>query len=164
MNRTGETLVLSFVLSITLWSVGCGGPDNAAELAFLKDLVPATGRVTLDGKPLSGATVTFVPDITVEGGRMATALTDADGVYELITSVPAVTPEESKGALPGEYVVVISRIAMPDGAPIPEDVTDEADFLAKGAIQFVPEKHTDPETTTLKATVAPPKAENNFEL
>ena len=164
MHRTGETLVLSFVLSITLWSVGCGGPDNAAELAFLKDLVPATGRVTLDGKPLSGATVSFVPDITVEGGRMAMAITDANGAYELVTGVPSLPPEESKGVLPGEYTVAISRIAMPDGKPMPEGITEEADFLAKGAIQFVPEKYTDPNTSTLKATVAPPKAENNFEL
>ena len=95
---------------------------------------------------------------------MATGVTDESGMYELITSVPGTSPDESKGALPGEYVVAISRIAMPDGAPFPEGITEENEALAQGAKQFVPAELTDPQTSTLKATVASPSAENDFEL
>ena len=162
MHARNETLVLMLVMVITLGIVGCGG--SGAEPAFLKDLVPATGTVTLDGKPLSGATVIFSPDISVEGARSATAITDESGAYELITSVPGTSREKSKGALPGQYLVSLSLIAMPDGAPFPDDIIDENDAIARGAKQLVPEKYTDPQTSTLKATVASPKAENDFKL
>lgn len=162
MHTKNETPVLILAILTTLCVVGCGGPDG--ELAFLKDLVPATGRVTLDGEPLSGAIVTFFPDIAVAGGREATAVTDADGVYELVTPVPGASRNQSKGALPGEYVVSISKIAMPDGRPVPEGITDDADAMEKGAEESVPAKYSDPQASTLKATVAPPKAENNFDL
>lgn len=50
---------------------GCGsGPD----------LGLVHGRVTLDGAPLKDATVIFQPS---EGGRPGTAMTNAEGMYEL---------------------------------------------------------------------------------
>jgi len=160
MYATDGTQFLRLLLVIALWMVGCGGP----EVPFLKDLVPATGRVTLDGKPLSGATVTFSPDIAVEGGRFATGVTDANGVYELAVMVSGITPEQSKGALPGEYVVSISRVEMPDVPPAPEGSEEAGAFSEEMGKQLVPSQYTDPQTSKLKATVAAPKAENNFDL
>ena len=162
MYAKNETLVLMLAMVVTLGVVGCGG--SGEEPTFLKDLVPATGNVTLNGEPLSGATVIFAPGISVEGGRMATAVTDESGAYELITRVPGMSEEQTKGALPGEYVVSLSLIAMPDGAPFPEGLTDEGEAISKGAKQLVPAKYTDMSTSTLKATVASPKAENDFKL
>jgi hypothetical protein len=127
----------------------------------LEGAVPATGRVTLGGKPLPGAIVRFVPKT---GGRDARAVTDQSGVYQMSTVVPRVAPDKSKGVVPGEYVVVISRVAMPDGTPPPADIIDENDAIAKGARQSVPAKYTNPETSPLKVRVAPPKAENDFKL
>ena len=161
MPATKKMFVLTLTMGMALCCVGCWSQQKPA---FMKGLVPATGRVTLKGKPLPGATVRFVPPITAEGGRDAMAMTDKDGRYELSTLVPGVAPKDSKGALPGEYVVAISCIAMPDGAPFPPGILDENDALGKGAKQFVPAKQTDPATSTLKATVAAPKAENNFDL
>ena len=162
MYAKNETLVLMLAMVVTLGVVGCGG--SGEEPTFLKDLVPATGNVTLNGEPLSGATVIFAPGISVEGGRMATAVTDDSGAYELITRVPGASEEKSKGALPGEYVVAISRIELPEGVTLPDDISDENEAIARGAKQLVPEEYVDPQTSTLKATVASPKAENDFKL
>lgn len=155
--RMGVVVVLGMVVGL----VGCGsGPEHG----FLKQLVPATGRVTVDGKPLGGATVTFSPDIESSGGRHAMATTRDDGTYELSTAVPGVSPEDSKGVVPGEYIVTISKIAMEDGSPFPDDIVDEYDAVSRGAKQFVPPQYTDPGTSPLKVSVAAPKAEHNFEL
>jgi hypothetical protein len=51
---------------------GCGGPSAA--------VAPVSGRVTLDGQPLSFAIVTFQP----EGKSSATGGTDKNGNYELM--------------------------------------------------------------------------------
>ena len=52
--------------------VGCGrsGPE----------LAPVSGRVTLDGQPLSGARLMFQPEAT---GSPSYGATDRDGLYEL---------------------------------------------------------------------------------
>ena len=144
------------------WTVGGCGSGSAPP--FLKDLVPATGRVTVNGSPIAGASVTFSPDISATGGRHAMAVTDADGNYEMVTLVPGVSQSKCTGVLPGEYVVSISRIALPDGAVLPDDVTDAGEALARGAKQLVPARYTNPESSTLKVIVAPPEAENHFDL
>jgi lysophospholipase L1-like esterase len=60
--------------------------------------VVSSGTVTLDGKPLEGATVAFVQGAT----PVAVGKTDADGKFQLTTDgVPGVPP--------GEYGVVISK-------------------------------------------------------
>jgi len=62
--------------------------------------VVSTGTVTLDGKPLEGATVSFVQGKTV----VAVGKTDANGSFQLATDgIPGVPP--------GEYRVVISKTA-----------------------------------------------------
>lgn len=161
MHTLKKTAAITLAMATVLSFAGCGAK---ADLDFMNDFVPATGRVTLEGQPLPGATVRFIPAIGATAGREAMALTDESGAYELSTLVPGLTPDESKGALPGEYVVAISRVAMPDGAAPPPDIVDENDAIAKGAKQFVPSQYTDPSTSPLKATIAAPKAENNFEL
>lgn len=160
MYTVKNTAVLALAATALLWFAGCG---SKGDLGFLSSAVPATGRVTVEGKPLPGASVTFIA-VAESGGRTASAVTDENGAYEMSTMVPGVSPAESKGVIPGEYTVVISRVAMPDGAPPPADIIDEADAIAKGAKQYVPAKYTNPETSPLKLTVASPKSEKNFDL
>ncbi len=77
--------------------VGCGG-GNAYEVA------PVSGRVTLNDKPLAGATVTFEPAGTAaELGPSSFGKTDSDGRYVLET----VTNSEP-GATVGNHVVRIT--------------------------------------------------------
>jgi hypothetical protein len=161
MHTAKKIAVLVLVTGVTLWNVGCG---SKGDLSFMSNAVPATGRVTVEGKPLPGANIRFIPTIQSTGGREATAITDADGAYEMSTLAPGVPPDQSKGVIPGEYTVVLSRVAMPDGGPPPADIIDENDAIAKGLKQYVPAPYTNPETSPLKITVAAPKAENNFDL
>ena len=70
------------------------------------DLAEVRGRVTLDGQPLKDATVMFIPST---GGRPGTAITDAEGRYEL-----QFTGTE-KGAMIGKNMVKISTYYPPMG-------------------------------------------------
>src|SRR5262249_29630685 len=85
---------------LALAACGCGGRKGPVAVA---------GVVLLDGKPVAGATVSFLP--TGETGRPATGLTDGQGVFRLTTS------DKGDGALPGDYRVVVARLVpkAPDG-------------------------------------------------
>lgn len=74
--------------------VGCG---SGSEI----DTVPVTGKVTLDGDPVEGATVTFVPDIPK--GHTAVGRTNRGGAYTLMTMEPG------DGALPGSYRITVRK-------------------------------------------------------
>jgi hypothetical protein len=81
-------LLGSFFFVAILTTVGCGkGSVTKVE-----------GVVTLDGKPLPGATVSFVP---VGEGKPAFGRTDNDGSFRLTTF------RTDDGALPGEYQVTV---------------------------------------------------------
>jgi hypothetical protein len=71
---------------------GCG-PDGP-EIAYV------SGQVTLDGKPLAGASVVFIP----ENGRPAGARTDENGYYVLNFD------ERRRGAIPGKNLVRITTV------------------------------------------------------
>lgn len=73
---------------------GCSSP------AGVEGLVPVTGKVTYQGKPVEGATASFSPEAE---GRSASAITEEDGTFELTTQ------EAGDGALPGAYKVGISK-------------------------------------------------------
>jgi hypothetical protein len=82
-----------------LLALGCGG----------KKFVPVSGKVTLNGKPLKGATVGFQP-IATEGSVNAPApgsagKTNEQGEYTLTASTG------QSGAWVGKHRVIISLIA-----------------------------------------------------
>jgi hypothetical protein len=95
-----QRLLLGLVLVLCL---GCGA--RAPRVATV------SGRVTLDGKPLPKASITFVPMATkanANPGPTAQAITDPDGRYQL--SVDAGTP----GAVVGTSRIYIStRLSDP---------------------------------------------------
>jgi len=74
--------------------VGCGesGPD----------LVPVTGTVTLNGKHLEGAVVSFQPEASMLGALPAEDVTGPDGNYKALT-------KGRSGVMPGKYKVVVSK-------------------------------------------------------
>jgi len=84
------SLIALFVISFT--AVGCGPSYK---------IYPVTGKVTLDGSPLAGATVMLKP--VAADGKPASGTCDKDGVY----SVVDMRPEAAAGASPGEYTVGI---------------------------------------------------------
>lgn len=76
---------------------GCGGKDQPVRVE---------GVVTLDGAPLEGAIVSFLPD--EKGGRFADATTAKDGSFRLSTY------KRDDGALPGDYRVTVTLIPADD--------------------------------------------------
>jgi hypothetical protein len=90
------------------------------------DIVPVSGRVTLDGQPLAGAVVTFQP-IRDSSSEPPTATgsagqTDKDGRFALRLVDP-----DRMGALVGEHTVSISTATgptvegeLPQGERVPE--------------------------------------------
>jgi len=71
------------------------------------DVVPVSGRVTLDDKPLAGAVITFQPRAGGDAAKSPTSgsvgHTDQDGRYNL----RLIAPDQS-GAAVGEHTVTIS--------------------------------------------------------
>jgi hypothetical protein len=69
--------------------------------SHLPKTVPASGIVTLDGKPVAGAQVVLVPE--GEGATGAYGTSDANGKFSLRAY------EEKDGAIPGAYKVQVSK-------------------------------------------------------
>jgi hypothetical protein len=89
-------------LLLVLLAAGCGKSDN---------LAPVSGVVTLDGRPVEGATVNFQP--MTEGKALAgthvgsSGKTDGSGRYTLTT----VENKPRSGALVGKHRVTISKVS-----------------------------------------------------
>ena len=99
MARTLSVCVAFSVLCVA--AVGCtdSGPD----------LGEVHGKVTMDGKPLPNAIVSFTP---LEGGRGSTGRTNENGEYTLIYA-------DQEGALPGKHRVRIA--SMPESVEPQEE-------------------------------------------
>ncbi|WP_237722821.1 carboxypeptidase-like regulatory domain-containing protein [Singulisphaera acidiphila] len=98
----------------TLWTVvlavvsGCAGSDveETADGPDFSNLVPVSGVVTLNGEPLAGAVVTFLPPQWSPG----VGETNAKGEYSVSSS-------GRPGISPGEYKVAISLLLSAEGEP-----------------------------------------------
>lgn len=98
-----------------LVAAGCGESQRAAPVPTAS----VAGKVTLDGKPLSGATVTFFTDQWSSVGK-----TNANGEFRLV-----------QGAAIGENKVTISKVdkSKLEGVEFsdnPEDGLDEGQLAA----------------------------------
>src|SRR5262245_51088003 len=93
MNHPGN-LAVSTLVAVGIALTGCSNSSRPATY-------PVTGTVTLQGKPVAGAAVTFVP--TGDEGEAASAITDSEGKYALTTW------QAGDGARPGEYRVKVSK-------------------------------------------------------
>lgn len=160
--RLRETCLIK--LTFIFWGVvciGCGSPSD--EKSYQGKLVPITGTLTLDGKPLAEAKVNFsMPDKPPDGFAGATGITDSNGKYMLRTGAAAGVP-------PGRYRVTLERWATPDGSPFKEDPENGIDTLQaqmSGRLkQLIPEKYNDPSQAQFTVTVAEDHKEPvNFDL
>ncbi len=151
---------------VVIASHGCGGGSPL-------DTVPVSGTVTLDGTPVEGATVVFAP--TAGDGTAATGITDRNGRYLLTTLAP------NDGALPGSYMVMISKTEREGGDPAaeavkpgmtPEEATRAAmeAHMASGQaeaefVDHLPARYKNPGASGLTAEVARgERKEFDFEL
>lgn len=140
--------------------VGCGGGGPAVETV--------TGVVLLDGQPVEGATVSFVP---AGSGMFASGLTGTDGTFTLNTAAPGATP--GAGAVAGEYAVTIMKMASTAAAKTDDPNDPNYDPLASVSENpdrptksnyLVPREYGNAATSGLKATVGKGRNDLKFEL
>lgn len=108
------------VLTTFIW--GCGASSD------LPTLVPVTGQVTMGGKPLEEANVTFVP----EKGGVSSGMTDAEGKFELYYS------GGHEGAVPGRHTVRISKMKGEAGEELIPPKFNEASTITKDVTEAGP--------------------------
>jgi hypothetical protein len=117
------------------------------------DLVPIEGAVTLDGKPLEGAIVSFQPVADAEANEKTTyrrpsnGLTDAQGKFTLGTYA------DGDGIPEGEYLVGIYKREVA-GGKLPENYNDETPeaFTVK-YLWITPRGYANPADSGLTANV-----------
>lgn len=142
--------------------VGCG---PAAPTIY-----PVSGTITLDGKPLEGATVTFVP----ASGPPSNGMTDAAGKYTIMTG-------GKPGAVAGPCQVAVTKAAGSVAAPAaggdPRQQMEEMQKKMVSQMQAmqtrkpgevaksdVPEKYTRSDSSGLTANVTTDGAKNVFDF
>jgi len=127
-----------------LAAYGCGSGNRP---------VPVEGTVHLDGQPLAGAMVTFMP--LNAGAREAHGYTTETGSFKLSTFRP------DDGAIPGEYKVLVSYTApaaeLPAGSTQDEAMRalEKSAKVKKRQPIVVPESYRNPEKTKLRQSVPP---------
>ena len=146
-----KNIVHGLALALML---GCGdGIEDAPSL------VPATGTVTYNGKPLANATVTL---LSTTGGRIAVGQSDAGGAFILTT-------DGKDGAVPGSHkvsVVAIEGGTGPQSAP--EEGSEAYEKMMSGegsqAKSLIPEKYNSAESSGLTATISAGAGQITLEL
>ena len=124
-----------------------------------KSVVPTTGVVTMDGKPLDFARVTFVPQSGSEQSYGASGSTDSAGKYEMTSLVGN---EGIVGAPPGLYKVTIIRMVKPDGTVVSPDKMEPP--MLSAARMSLPMQYGGTDTTPLEVTVSTTGGTYNFDL
>lgn len=125
-------------ITMALLLAGCGSPTGP-------ELGTVTGIVTLNGKPLSNANVTFVP---TESGSPSYGGTDEDGVYHLMFN------QHRAGAEIGRHHVLVE---------LREPETDDSGNLVEVRPQTkVPDRYR--QSGTLTAEVEQGDNELDFDL
>lgn len=117
---------------------GCGGGKDGLERA------PITGLVTVEGAPLAGATVQFTP-VGGTPGEGALGVSDAQGKFQVISS-----RKGDEGIPPGEYSVMVSVLADPDGTRLSSEATQADHPFAQ---EIVPAPYSG-QGSPLKVTIA----------
>lgn len=150
MNRCCAVLFLCACLT------GC---SSDTSMPAPKSVVPVSGVVTMDGKPLDFARVTFVPQGGSEQSYGASGSTDSAGKYEMMSLVGN---EGIVGAPPGPYKVTITRMVKPDGTVVSPDKMEPP--MMSAARMSLPMQYGSTDTTPLEVTVSTTGGTYNFDL
>lgn len=135
---------------------GCGKPKDDG----LPPRVRASARITYQGRPVSGAHVTFAPNERT--GKPAFGSTNHRGVAKLATF------EIKDGAIAGEYTVTVSKMCAEDDGPasgnpgVPSGLGRQT---SARVINLLPSKYQSRKTSDLAAkVVSGEKNDFKFEL
>jgi hypothetical protein len=127
---------LAAILACVGLLAGCHDGDGLER-------VPITGTLTIQGKPLPGASIQFLP---LEGSNLPGALgvSDETGRFEVISS-----REEDTGVPPGEYSVRVSRFVDEEGTPL---LPGTPPAMSLGSRESIPSPYDSP-TSPLKVVI-----------
>jgi hypothetical protein len=143
-----KSLAIFACLGCLILLSGCGGKTK------LPGLVPASGKLTLDGTPLANAVISFQPK---GEGRSATATTNAAGEFQATTLNP------NDGIFPGDYVITVSKSEIVGKTYSDAEIEDIIQKTGEGprieTKQVVPDKYLSAETSGLSASI--PSGGNN---
>jgi hypothetical protein len=122
--------------------------------------VPVTGKVTVDGQPMEGIHVSFVP--VSEGGRGAGGYTDAAGGFVL--STPGAP--HGGGCVPGGYEVVLDKregLSKEIKVPNPGKYESDTRSVPTGEVIYhIPQRYSDPKTSGIEPVRVEKGKKNHF--
>jgi hypothetical protein len=151
-SRLGSTLALGVFVLVALLPAGCSRPVGSVS-----------GKVTYQGKPLKGGSVSFVSD---DGGRSYASGIKEDGTYTVPdlqggsykvcveTASLKAGDQAGGGYAPKGAAIPKGKMGPPPDAPVPEGYTPSdpaAAALAANRRKYVqiPDKYAQPDTTDL---------------
>jgi len=149
--KNWQMIVVFILLVLGVPSLGC----QRRSRGNIPQTAPVSGIVLLDGQPVEGAMVVFVP--TQSPGYGAYAMTDSSGRFQLKSS------EEVSGAVPGNYLVQVTKLVTSTGGAqfiVKEDV-EHAQAAGGGSVSpeasvtknVLPEKYSNAKTSGVEVTV-----------
>jgi hypothetical protein len=129
--------------------VGCEAKKTAS-------MYPVSGKVTVDGKPLTSGMVTLIPDIgtaphkgksRIDTPGLSAGKIESDGHYEIFTN-------GESGAPRGKYriTVVPDTMPVPEGQDPPKDFNNKFSDGAKTELKFEVVEHPAKDAYDLKLT------------
>lgn len=118
-------------LTLLMSCLGCGGGGH--------DIAEVSGTVTFDDKPLSNATVFFMPmsQGTQDAGPSSTGKTDQKGRFTLTTA------DERKGAVVGKHRVMITTVEDRSGSG---EGVDADNVYAEDNVEKLPARYNSAST------------------
>lgn len=155
-RNTNPQLLLGICLSLAF--IGCSGDDRP-------ETARASGKVTLNGVPVVGASVMFQP---VAGGRPGTGITDDNGVYKISSygqpddgvavgehkvSVVKIAGAGAYALSPAESAKPVAAASSTDSLSEIPAATDDEQNVEPEIEYLVPQKYQNPETSGLRITV-----------
>jgi hypothetical protein len=141
----GPRLAWRYVLVVGLFGgigtlVGCGDSSNK--------LLPVSGKVTVDGQPLTTGSVSFKPEKGSASSQEPGGDIEEDGTYRLFTA-------GKEGAPPGRYRVLVVAVD-------PNDLKKKFPYGKRTS--YVNPKYSNPKTTDVVIEVTPSRPPDTYDL
>jgi hypothetical protein len=136
-----QIFVAQLCLIVFLLS-GCNSATKKTPMNYVE------GTITLDGVPVSGASIRFTPKDS-SNGIGAAGFSNENGKYKLTSMIG----DSGKGTLPGEYLVTVAKYEFTDLAKPKFDADSQTESLTQESKNILPEIYRFPKTTPLTVIV-----------